>query len=45
MWLVIGVAVVISARVIIQVVINTISATGTVSPTVIQSANDALQGR
>ena len=45
MWLVVGVAVVISARVIIQVVINTISATGTVSPTVIQSANDALQGR
>ena len=45
MWLVIGVAVVISARVIIQVVINTISATGTVSPTVIQSANNALQGK
>jgi len=45
MWLVIGVAIVIAARVIIQIVINTISATGTVSPTVIQSANDALQGK
>ncbi len=44
-WLVIGVAVVIGARVIIQVVINTISATGTVNPSVIESANRATQGR
>jgi len=41
-WIVIGVAVVIGARVIVKVVINTISATGTVSPGVIQSANDAI---
>jgi heme/copper-type cytochrome/quinol oxidase subunit 2 len=45
MWLVIGVAIIIAARVIVQVVINTISATGTVSPNVIQSANNALQGK
>lgn len=45
LWLVIGVAVVIGARVIIQVVINTISATGTVNPSVIESANRATQGR
>lgn len=45
LWLVVGVAVVIGARVIIQVVINTISATGTVSPSVIESANRAAQGK
>lgn len=43
LWIVVGVAIVIGARVIVQVVINTISATGTVSPNVIQSANNALQ--
>lgn len=42
LWLVVGVAVVIGARVIIQVVINTISATNTVSPSVIDSANKAV---
>jgi TRAP-type C4-dicarboxylate transport system permease small subunit len=41
LWLVIGVAVVISARVIVDVVINTISATGTVSPEVLKGAKDA----
>lgn len=45
MWIVIGVAVVIGARVIIEVVINTLSATGTVSPGIIDSANKAVQGR
>lgn len=45
LWLVVGVAVVIGARVIIQVVINTISATGAVNPSVIESANKAAQGR
>lgn len=42
LWLVVGVAVVIGARVIIQVVINTISATNTVSPSIIESANKAI---
>lgn len=45
LWLVAGVAILIGARVIIQVVINTISATGSVSPQVIESANKAVQGR
>lgn len=45
LWLIAGVAIVIGARVLIQVVINTLSATGTVDPGVINSANDALQGR
>lgn len=43
LWLVAGVAILIGARVIIQVVINTISATGTVSPQVIESASKAVQ--
>lgn len=45
LWLVAGVAILIGARVIIQVVINTISATGSVSPQVIESANRAVQGK
>ena len=47
-WLVnivIGVAVVIAARLIVNVVINTLSATGTVDPGVIQSARNAAQGK
>ncbi len=44
-YIVIGVAVVIGARIIISIVINTLSATGTVSPSVIQGANNALQNR
>jgi cytochrome bd-type quinol oxidase subunit 2 len=43
MWIVIGVAIVIGARVIVEVVINTLSATGTVSPGIIDSANKAIQ--
>lgn len=45
MWLVIGVAIVVSARVIVQIVINTLSATGVVSPGIIQNTNNALQGK
>lgn len=40
-WIVIGVAVVIGARVIVEIVINTLSATG-VDPNVINSARNAL---
>jgi hypothetical protein len=43
-WLVVGVAVVISARVIVQLVINTLSATGTIDKGVIDSAYKASQG-
>lgn len=42
-WVVVGVAIVIGARIIVSLVVNTLSATGVVSPTVIQSANQALQ--
>ncbi|MFA6601658.1 MAG: hypothetical protein WCT02_02245 [Candidatus Paceibacterota bacterium] len=42
LWLVVGVAVVIGARVIIELVINTLAATGTVSPGVINSSRSAL---
>ena len=44
LYIVIGVAVVIGARVIIDVVINTLSATGTVNPQVIQQAKNANSG-
>jgi hypothetical protein len=41
-WILVGVALVIGARVIIMVIINTLQATGTVDPRVIQSTNRAL---
>lgn len=43
LWIVVGVAVVIGARIIVKVVINTLEATG-VDKNVIQSANNALRG-
>lgn len=42
MWIVVGVAVVIGASAIIQVVINTLSATGTVNQSVIQNVQKAI---
>ena len=44
-WIVIGVAVVIGARVIIQVVINTLSASGTVDSRTIQSVQKAVNAK
>ncbi|MDE1975077.1 MAG: TrbC/VirB2 family protein [Patescibacteria group bacterium] len=43
-YIVIGVAIVIGARIIVQTVINTLQATGTVSTGVINNANNALKG-
>lgn len=43
-WTVVGIAVIIGARLMIDVVINTLSATGTISPNVIRSARDANSG-
>jgi hypothetical protein len=46
LWnIIIGVAIVIGARVIIQIVINTLTSTGTLSTEVTQSANNALTGQ
>lgn len=45
LWIVVGVAVVIGARVIIQVIINTLSATGTVNQGVIQNVQKAVKGK
>ena len=45
LYIIIGVAIVIGARIIIQVVINTIAATGTVDQKVIESARNAAQGK
>lgn len=44
-WLVIGIAIVIGARLIVHIVINTLQATGTVNQNVIQNANNALSGQ
>jgi uncharacterized membrane protein len=42
LWLVVGIAIVIGARIIVMVVLNTLKATDTVSPNVINSAYDAV---
>ena len=44
-YILIGVALVIGARILVMVVINTLQATGTVNPQVIKQANQAVQGR
>jgi len=41
-WIVVGIAIVIGARVMVQVIINTLETTGTVDSGVIRSANNAL---
>jgi len=43
--IVIGIAIVISARVIVKVVINSLAATGAVNPAFIQSATKAASGQ
>lgn len=43
LWIVVGVAIVIGARIIVAVVINTLQATGVVNQGVIQNANNALR--
>ena len=42
-WIIVGVAVVIGARIIVEVVINTLSASGAVNSNIINSAKDALR--
>jgi hypothetical protein len=44
LWLIVGIAVVISAKFLIQMVINTIEATGTVDSRVINSTKKAING-
>ncbi len=43
LWIVIGIAIVIGARIIVGLVINTIAATGAVNPNVIQQAQNAAR--
>lgn len=43
-WTVVGIAIIIGARLIIQVVINTLSSTGTIDQNVLNSASKAAQG-
>lgn len=45
LWIVVGIAIVLGARIIVSIVINTLGASGVVDPGIIQSANDALDGR
>lgn len=45
LWIMVGVAVVIGSRILVSVVINTLGASGVVDPKVIQSANNALDGK
>jgi hypothetical protein len=42
LYIVVGVAVILGARILISVIINTLQATGTVNPSVIQNAQNAL---
>ena len=45
LYIVIGIALIIGARIIIQVVLTTLESTGAVNTEVINSANNALQGK
>ena len=45
LWIVVGIAIVIGARIIIGIVINTLSATGTVDQNIINNAQNALNGQ
>ncbi len=45
LYIVIGIAIVIGARLMVQIVINTLKATGTVNTSVLNNANNAAQGR
>ncbi len=44
MYIVIGIAVILGARIIVSVIIGTLQATGTVNPAIIQSAQNARSG-
>jgi hypothetical protein len=43
LWTIVGIAIVIGAGVIVQIVVNTLSNTGVIAPEVIRGAKDALQ--
>ena len=45
LWVIIGIGVILGARVLITVVINTLQASGTVNPAVIQSAQNAINSQ
>jgi len=42
LWIVVGIGVILGARILITVVINTLSATGTINPAIIQNAKNAI---
>ncbi len=45
LWIVIGIGVILGARILIDVIINTLQATGTVNPAIIQSAHNAANSQ
>ena len=45
LWIVIGIAIVIGARIIVEIVINTVASTGVVKPEIIDQANRAIRNQ
>ncbi len=45
LWIIIGIAVILGARILISVIINTLQATGTVNPAIIQSAQSVIKSQ
>ncbi|HTK33132.1 MAG TPA: pilin [Candidatus Paceibacterota bacterium] len=45
LWVVVGIGVILGARILITVIINTLQSTGTVNPAVIQSAQNAINNQ
>ncbi|MES2314892.1 MAG: hypothetical protein V4524_03095 [Patescibacteria group bacterium] len=45
LWVVVGIGVILGARILISVVINTLQATGTVNPAIIQNAQNAINNQ
>ena len=44
LWVIVGIGVVLGAKVLVSVVINTLQATGTVNSSVLNNANNAIKG-
>ena len=45
LWVVVGIGVILGARILITTVINTLQATGTVNPAIITNARNAINGQ
>lgn len=45
LWVIVGIGVILGARILISVIINTLQATGTVNPAIIQNAQNAIKNQ